>query len=123
MNTTTSDMPEPDDRSVEARRARSIRFSDAEWKTVEMAAADRGMNAAEFARHAAMGVASGRYGVGQGALPSQFLDMIERIFRSTHILVTLKRDELIRDGRGAELEELVESTRALQRSLAGDLQP
>ncbi len=121
MNDATSDAPESgpesEEKGVEARRARSIRFSDSEWEAVELAAADRGMNAAEFARHAAMGVASGRYGVEQGALPPQFSEMIERIFRSTHILVTLKREELIREGRGEELNELVKSTRELQDSL------
>ena len=43
--------------------------------------------------------------------------MIERILRSTHILVTLKRDEPVREGRDEELEESVKSTRALQESL------
>ena len=75
------------------------------------------MNAAEFARHAALGVASGQYGAEQGAFPPQFAELIERIFRSTHILVTLKRDELIRDGRGEELDELVKSAREFQESL------
>ena len=99
------------------RRARSIRFSDAEWEAVEQAADGRGMNAAEFVRHAALGVANGRYSAEQGALTPQYTDLIERIFRSTHILVTLRRDELIRDGRGEELDELVNSTRELQKSL------
>ena len=111
--------PEPgsQEKGSESRRARSIRFSDPEWETVEKAAAGRGMNAAEFARHAALGLAGGRYGAEQGALPPQFSELIERIFRSTHILVTLKRDELIREERGEELDELVKSTRALQKSL------
>ena len=121
MNDTTPDTPDSgpdiDEKVGESRRARSIRFSDPEWETVEMAATERGMNAAEFARHAALGVASGQYGAEQGALPPQFAELIERIFRSTHILVTLKRDELIRDGRGEELDELVKSTRSLQESL------
>ena len=121
MNDTTPDAPdsapENDEKGGESRRARSIRFSDPEWETVEKAAAERGMNAAEFARHAALGLAGGRYGAEQGALPPQFSELIERIFRSTHILVTLKRDELVRDGRAGELDELVKSTRALQDSL------
>ena len=121
MNDTTPDTPDSgpdnDEKVGESRRARSIRFSDPEWETVEMAATERGMNAAEFARHAALGVASGRYGAEQGDLPPQFAELIERIFRSTHILVTLKRDELIRDGRGQELDELVKSTREFQKSL------
>ena len=121
MTETTPDSPESaperDERAGESRRARAIRFSDSEWETVEKAAAERGMNAAEFARHAALGVADGRYGAGRGALPPQYAGLIERIFRSTHILVTLKRDELVREGHDEELEELVRSTRELQESL------
>ena len=98
MNDTTPDTPDSgpdnDEKGGESRRARSIRFSDPEWETVEKAATERGMNTAEFARHAALGVARGRYGTEQGVLPPQFVELIERIFRSTHILVTLKRDEL-----------------------------
>ena len=81
MNDTTPDTPDSgpdnDEKVGESRRARSIRFSDPEWGTVEMAATERGMNAAEFARHAALGVASGQYGAEQGALP-------RRIARSPH---------------------------------------
>ena len=121
MTDTTPDTTESgtdnDEKGGESRRARSIRFSDSEWETVEKAASERGMNAAEFARHAALGVASGQYGAEQGACPPQYADLIERIFRSTHILVTLKRDELMREGRDEELDDLVRSTRELQESV------
>ena len=84
MNDTTPYTPESgpdnDEKGGESRRARSIRFSDPEWETVEKAATERGMNTAEFARHAALGVARGRYGTEQGVLPPQFVEMIERIF-------------------------------------------
>ena len=121
MNDTTSDSQEPgqesESKAGESRRARSIRFSDSEWETVENAATARGMNAAEFARHAALGVATGQFRADHGAMPAHYAELIERIFRSTHILVTLKRDELIREGRGEELDELVKTTRQLQDSL------
>ena len=59
MNDTISDTRDSgsgtDDKGSEARRARSIRFSDSEWETVEKAAAQRGMNAAELVRHATLG--------------------------------------------------------------------
>ena len=62
MNDTTPDTPDSgpdiDEKGGESRRARSIRFSDPEWETVETAATERGMSAAEFARHAALGVAA-----------------------------------------------------------------
>ena len=51
------------------------------------------------------------------ALDTEMVETIRRIFRGTHILVTLKRDQVIREGRGEELDELVKSTRALQKSL------
>ena len=74
MNDTTPDAPESgpesDEKGGESRRARSIRFSDSEWETVEKAAAQRGMSAAELARHAALGVASGQYGARTGRLTS-----------------------------------------------------
>ena len=105
--------PEPS----ESRRAHSIRFSDSEWVSVEGAMIARGMNAAEFARHAALGIASGQYGEAQGSLPPLYANLIERIFRSTHILVRLRRDELIREGRGGKLDELVKTSRELQDSL------
>ena len=121
MNEPRPDIPEPgsepEEKGGESRRARSIRFSDAEWHAVERAANERGMSAAEFVRHAALGVANGRYSAEQGSFTLQYTELIERIFRSTHILVTLKRDELIREGRGEELDELVNSARELQKSL------
>jgi len=122
MNESPPGMPEPrsesEEKGGEPRRARSIRFSDAEWESVEQAADERGMNVAEFVRHTALGVASGRYAANRGGLSPRHVDLIERIFRSTHILVTLKRDELIREGRGDELTELVKATREFQESLA-----
>ena len=121
MNDTSPATPESGSESEqepsETRRARSIRFSDSEWESVERAATERGMNAAEFARHAALSLASGQYGDAQGPLPPQYTNLIERIFRSTHILVSLKRDEMIREGRGDELDELIKTTRELRDSL------
>ena len=121
MNDTSPAIPESESdtehKAGESRRARSIRFSDSEWETVEKAATARGMSAAEFARHAALGVASGQYGAEQGAVSPQYAELIERIFRSTHILVTLKRDEMVREGRSDELDDLVKTARELQESV------
>ena len=41
-------------------------------------------------------------------IPSDLAPLIERTFRYTYMLTTLRRYELVRDGRGDELEELVE---------------
>ena len=75
------------------------------------------MNAAEFVRHGALGLASGRYASEQNALPPQYTDLMRRIFRATHILLTVKRNQLIREGRGEELDELVKFTRNFRESL------
>ena len=65
------------------------------------------MNAAEFVRHAALGLASGRYASEQSALP-QYTDLMTRILRATRILLTPERDQLIREERGDEMDEPVE---------------
>ena len=101
----------------ESRRACSIRFSDSNWETVENAVAQRGVNAAEFARDAALGIASDQYGDAHGSLPPQYANLIERIFRRTHILASVKRDDMICAGRGDEHDEIVKTTRELQDSL------
>ena len=113
----TGSCPRTEEKGGESRRARSIRFSDSEWQAIETAAEARGMNSAEFARHAALWLASSQYDTEMGGLLPQHADLLERIFRSTHILVTLKRNDLIRDGRGEELDKLVRSTRELQSAL------
>ena len=46
--------------------------------------------------------------------------MIERFFRATHILVTLRREDLIREGRREELDDLAKTARQLQDSLLPD---
>ena len=70
------------------------------------------MNATELVR-----LASGRYTSKQSALPPQLTDLMRRIVRAPHILLTLKRDQLIREGRAGELDELVRSTRNFWESL------
>ena len=101
----------------ESRRARSIRFSESDWETVEIALAQRAVNSAKFARDAALGITSDHYGDAHGPLPSQCTNLIERIFRSTHILASAKRDDMICDGCGDEHDDLVTTTRELQDSL------
>ena len=68
------------DKRGECGRSRSTRFSGCEREAVERAAARRGMNAAEFTRHAALGIESGRCAADRSAFSSRYVDMIERIF-------------------------------------------
>ena len=45
---------------ADARRSKTIRFSDPEWELVERAATKQGIPAAEYVRNAAMGAAQGK---------------------------------------------------------------
>ena len=108
---TGSDDPE---KRADTRRSKTIRFSDPEWELVERAAAERGIPAAEFARNAAMDAAEGRI----AALDAEMVETIRRIYRSTYIVATLKRDEMFREGREEEMKQMVEAARDSQASLA-----
>ena len=46
--------------------------------------------------------------------------LIERIYRSTYIVATLKRDEMLREGRGAELDEMIKLARETQATIQED---
>ena len=97
-----------------ARRTRGIRFSETEWQEVREAAERRGVPAAEFVRAAVLGAARGG---GDAPDLAGLAPLIERTFRYAWVLATLRRDEMAADGRGEEMERLVESARALQQEL------
>ena len=98
----------------DTRRSKTIRFSDPEWELVERAAAERGIPAAEYVRNAAMDAAEGRI----AALDAEMVEMIRRIYRSTYIVATLKRDQMHREGHEDEMTKIVEAARESQASLA-----
>lgn len=67
-----------------------------------------------------MDVARGRADVGTDAIPASLAPLIGRTFRYTcytYMLVTQKRDELIREGRGEEMEKLAKDAQELQDQL------
>ena len=102
-----------------ARRTRGIRFSDSEWEEVKAAAELHDVPAAEFVRKKILDIARGRADAGADAIPASLTPLIERTFRCTWMLVTHKRDELIREGRGEEMEKLAETAQELQSQLQG----
>ena len=51
------------------------------------------------------------------ALSAEIAETIRRIYRSTYIVATLKRDELLHEGRGEEVDRTVESARESQAAL------
>ena len=102
------------EKRADTRRSKTIRFSDPEWELVERAAAERGIPAAEYVRNAAMDAAEGR----TAALDAEMVETIRRIYRTTYIVATLKRDEMHREGRQDEMEKMVEAALDSQASLA-----
>ena len=113
--------PETGDGAAEkpgdARKTRGIRFSESEWEEVKSAAERHDVPAAEFVRARILEIARGRTGADSSAFPADLAPLIERTFRYVYMLATLRRDELVRDGHGDEMEKLVESARELQDRL------
>ena len=124
---TETDRTEPESESGDApnanrgaaRRTRGIRFSDSEWEEVKAAAELHDVPAAEFVRKRILDVARGRVDANAGAAPTSLAPLIERTFRYAYMLVTQKRDELIRQGRGKEMEKLARDAQELQDQLQG----
>ena len=103
------------------RTPRSIRFSDSEWTSVEKEARARGMTAAELVRHAAVSAGSAKLATDFSAFAPEIAAQIERIYRGVYLLATLKRDEMTRDGRQNELEEITNAASEAQASIRNEL--
>ena len=104
----------------EQRSPRSIRFSDTEWQQVEKAAKETDTSPATFTRNAALSVAAGPNAAASGALPSGVVELIKRIYLSTYMLSTLKRDEMIDEGRRDEFDRTIEAAREAQAFILSD---
>ncbi len=105
------------EKAVDLRKTRSIRFSDSEWDEVKRAAREHDMPAAEFVRRTMLGLARGPEGAGAAPVPLPLGPLIERTFRYAWFLATEKRDAMLREGRGEEVDRLVAEARAFQETL------
>ena len=54
------------------------------------------------------------------ARDAEMVETIRRIYRSTYIVATLKRDEMLREGREGEIKSIVDEARKSQAALAGE---
>ena len=108
--------PKPED----ARRNRTIRFSDSEWEEVRRAAMLHDMPPTEFVRETILALARDPGSETSGAVAPSLAPLIERMFRYTWFLATEKRDAMVREGRGEELNALVAEARALHHKLRRD---
>ena len=112
--------PTPDEKQTDTRTPRAIRFSDSEWDEVKTAAAEHKIPAAEFVRDAALNLARNKNVADPAVMPPGIVALIERIYRSTYIVATLKRDEMLREGRGDELDEMIKLARETQATILKD---
>lgn len=106
-----------DEKHGESRSPRSIRFSDFEWTCIEKEARERGMTAAELVRHAAVNIAKGKRTANSLPFPPEISAQIERIYRGVYLLSTLKRDEMLREGRREEFDRIMKDARESQDSI------
>ena len=105
------------EKAGDARKTRGIRFSESEWEEVKNAAAAHQMPAAEFVREKMLALARGPKSADAATAQASMAPLIERMFRYTWFLATEKRDAMLREGRGEEIDRLVAEVRALQQSL------
>ena len=108
------------EKAGDARKTCGIRFSKSEWEEVKNATAAHEMPAAEFVREKMLALTRAPRGADSAPVPAEMAPLIERMFRYTWFLATEKRDAMVREGRGKELEKLVAEARSLQESLGGN---
>ena len=98
---------------AEAKRwPHSIRFLEPEWERIEVFAEARGLTAPEFVRFATLAaVADG------GNSVARLAPLIERMFRTTYILASRLRNEMLDAGKQEELDALIAAARGLQDEL------
>jgi len=95
-----------------ARRPRSIRFSDSEWKLIERAAARHGIPAGELIRSGALAAAENRLGEPTSATLSRgHAALVEAIYRLVYVMATLNREQMLDARREEELDGIVTAAR------------
>lgn len=109
-----------DGKSADRRTPRTIRFTDSEWESVSQAAAAANISTATFARNAILNAIAEPAAASGSALPPGILELVKRTYRSAYILSTLKRDDMIREGRQEQLENTVRAARDAEAQVLGD---
>ncbi|MDE2978243.1 MAG: hypothetical protein OXU63_12075 [Acidobacteriota bacterium] len=100
----------------DARRPRSIRFSDSEWSLIERAAARHGVPAGELVRAGALAIAEDRLGEAPPAMLSPgHLALIEATWRMAYMLATVARERMLDAGREKELDDIVAAARNVMK--------
>ena len=95
---------------------RTIRFFDRDWERIETFAVMRGMTVTELIRATVLTALGEEPALADSG--GRLAPQVEQMFRYTHILATALRNEMLKNGRGDELEELIRSARELQSELS-----
>ena len=101
-------MPPPGKR---ARKSHAIRFSDAEWHTIQEKAEENDMAPGEFVRHAALSLGAGAPAAIPAELSPELVRLIGQTFRAAYFISTVKHNEMRRDGRGDEVDATIKQGR------------
>ena len=104
----------------ETRKTRGIRFTQSEWEEIKAAAEGHDVAAAEFVRMTCLDAARAGKDVDTQPGATGLAPLVERTYRYVYMLATLKRDELVNDGRGDEVERLMATAREIQDGLQKD---
>ena len=108
--------------ATDARTPRAIRFSESEWQQVRIAAAKRGISFSSFVREAAMIHAAGQSEDATAPLSPAIEELIKQTFRYAFFLASIKRDEILQDGRGPDVDQAVKRARAAEAELLSTTQ-
>lgn len=108
------------DKTPDQRTPRTIRFSSAEWQVVEEAACQSDMSPSEYVRRAALDTLESQSALDPVSLSPALVELVKVTYRAAYILSTLKRDEMIREGRAQEIDEVVRAARETQAFILGN---
>ena len=115
--TTADDQGFPRIKGPSARKSHSIRFSDAEWETIQVRAEESDMMPGEYVRHAALSLGAGATAAIPAELPAGLVRLIGHTFRAAYFASTVKHNEMLRDGRGDEIDATIKQGRLAQAEL------
>ena len=124
MTTSNPQVPEtsknPASSQADLRIQRGVRFADSEWLLVKKAALRDKISAAEFVRNAALRAVPAPSTEDFAALPPGVIEILKHTYRAAYIISTLKRNEMIGEGRKEELDMIIEMARMAQVSILND---
>ena len=99
-----------------ARKNRGGRALDPEWEEVGGAAQDQGITSAELVRDRILKFVRNPEAAESISVRGDIVPLVERTTRYTSMLARRMRDEMLGDGKGEDLDLLVDEARKLQVS-------